>query len=383
MTTRNNTPLIQFGPRVRKSPFFAATRRYGFNAYTTYNHMYMPLYYEDPVTDYWRLINDVTLWDVACQRQVEITGADAERFVQLLTPRNLSKCKVSQCKYVLITNEHGGIINDPVLLRLGENHFWLSLADSDVLLWAQGVALNSGMDVNIAEPDVSPIQVQGPKSMLVMAALFGDWINELRYFWLKEIDLRGMPLVVSRTGWSGELGYEIYLRDGRYGDLLWEAVMEAGKPYNIGLGAPSQIRRMEAGLLSYGSDMTTNENPFEIGFEKYVDLEQQVDFIGKDSLRRIKAEGIKRRLVGLEIDGPPLKEGNEHPWTVFHDGRPTGKLSSCVYSPRLDKNISIAIVASKNSHEGTGLEVETTEGKRRATVVSFPFYDPEKNIPVS
>ncbi len=383
MTTRNNTPLIQFGPRVRKSPFFAATRRYGFNAYTTYNHMYMPLYYEDPVTDYWRLINDVTLWDVACQRQVEITGADAERFVQLLTPRNLSKCKVSQCKYVFITNEHGGIINDPVLLRLGENNFWLSLADSDVLLWAQGVALNSGMDVNIAEPDVSPIQVQGPKSMLVMAALFGDWINELRYFWLKEIDLRGMPLVVSRTGWSGELGYEIYLRDGRCGDLLWEAVMEAGKPYNIGLGAPSQIRRIEAGLLSYGSDMTKNENPFEIGFEKYVDLEQEVDFIGKEALRRIKAEGIKRRLVGLEIDGPPLKESNEHPWTVFHDERPTGKLSSCVYSPRLDKNISLAIVASKNSHEGTGLEVETTEGKRRATVVPFPFYDSEKNIPVS
>ncbi len=284
---------------------------------------------------------------------------------------------------MLITNKNGGIINDPVLVRLGENRFWLSLADSDVLLWAQGVALNSGMDVNIAEPNVSPIQMRGPKSMLVMAAVFGDWINELCYFWLKEIDLRGIPLVVSRTGWSGELGYEIYLRDGRYGDLLWEAVMEAGKPYNIGLGAPSQIRRMEARLLSYGSDMTSNENPFEIGFEKYVDLEQEGDFIGKDSLRRIKAKGIRRRLVGLEIDGPPLKEGNEHPGTVFHDERPTGKLSSCVYSPRLNKNISIVIVASKNSRDGTGLGVETTEGKRRATVVSFPFYDPEKNIPVS
>lgn len=381
--TVGKQPLGEFNSRIHKSPFFDATRRYGCNAFTVYNHTYMPLYYEDPVTDYWRLVNDVTLWDVACQRQVEVTGPDAAPFVQLLTPRNLSKCKVGQCKYVLITNEHGGIINDPILLRLGENHFWLSLADSDVLLWAQGVAVNSGFNVKVTEPDVSPLQVQGPKSTLAMHRLFGDWIDDLRYFWFKETDLHGIPLVVSRTGWSSERGYEIYLRDGQHGDALWEAVMEAGKPYNIGPCAPSRIRRIEGGLLSYGADMTTNENPFELGFGKFVDLQQEANFIGKQALQNIKAEGVKRQLVGLEIDGTPLDAGNEHPWALLHNGRHVGKLTSSVYSPRLDKNIGIAIVALACSRQGASLAIQTPEGERQAMVVPFPFYDPQKSIPAS
>ncbi len=383
MPVDKKIPLTAFGPRIRKSPFFDATRRYGCNAFTVYNHTYMPLYYEDRVTDYWRLVNDVTLWDVAGQRQVEVTGADAARFVQMLTPRNLSKCKVGQCKYVFITNEEGGIINDPVLLRLGENHFWLSLADSDVLLWAQGVAVNSELNVNITEPDVSPLQVQGPKSTLVMHRLFGDWINDLRYFWFKETDLHGIPVVVSRTGWSSERGYEIFLRDGQHGDRLWETVMEAGKPYNIGPCAPSHIRRIEGGLLSYGSDITLSENPFELGFGKFVDLDQEANFIGKQALQRIKTEGVKRQLVGLEIDGTPLGAGNEHPWALFQNGRHVGKLTSSVYSPRLKKNIGIALVALECSRQGASLAIQTPEGERQAMVVPFPFYDPQKSISAS
>lgn len=384
MTKKNDqAPLTAFGARVRKSPYFAATRRYGYKAYTIYNHMYLPVYHEDPVEDYWRLINDVTFWDVACERQVEITGRDAARFVQFLTPRNLSTCAIGQCKYVFMTNEDGGIINDPILLRLAENHFWLSLADSDAMLWAQGVAINSGMQVRITEPDVSPLQVQGPKSPQVIQTLFGDWVAKLRYYWCKETQLDDIPVVVSRTGWSGERGYEIFLRDNRYGDALWEAVMEAGKPYNIGLGAPSQIRRIEAGILSYGADMTINENPFELGFERLVDLEQDAEFIGKTALKRIKTEGIKRRLVGVQIHGASLDSTNEHPWPVISDGSQPGKLTSCVYSPRLGKNIGLALVPLAHSQAGSMLTIDTPYSQRQATVVPLPFYDPKKTIPTS
>ncbi|MFQ5939714.1 MAG: glycine cleavage T C-terminal barrel domain-containing protein [Alphaproteobacteria bacterium] len=381
MTQADIDPLIGFTPRLRKSPFFAATRRYGCKAYTVYNHMCMPLSYEDPVAEFWRLVNDVTLWDVACERQVEITGPDAARFVQHLTPRNLSNCVVGQGKYVLITAEDGGINNDPVLLRLGENHFWLSLADSDVLLWARGVAVNAGMNVTIIEPDVSPIQVQGPKSVQVMQALFGDWLLDLPYFRFRETDLDGIPVVVSRTGWSSERGYEIFLRDGGYGDDLWEAVMEAGKPYNIAPIAPSQIRRVEGGMMSYGTDMTRDENPYELGFDRLVDLKQEAQFIGKAALKRIKVEGVKRRFVGMEIHGDPLAASNEHYWPVSREGRRVGKVTSCVYSPRLQRNIGMALVAVEHAELGAELTVGTPSSEAEATVAPIPFVDPNKEIP--
>jgi aminomethyltransferase len=207
---------------------------------------------------------------------------------------------------VLITSEEGGIINDPILLRLGENHFWLSLADSDVLLWAKGLAVHSGMDVSIGEPDVSPLQLQGPKSLEIMKALFGEEISTLRYFFLRELELDGIPLVVSRTGWSGELGYEIYLRDASRGDELWERIMAAGKPFGLRAGHTSTIRRIEAGMLSYHADMDIHTNPFELGLDRLVDLDMPDNFIGKATLKRIKAEGIRRKQVGLEIAGLPV-----------------------------------------------------------------------------
>jgi glycine cleavage system aminomethyltransferase T len=257
-----------FGTQIRKSPYFDATVRWGAKGFSVYNHMYIPRDFGDPEQNFWNLINDAILCDVAVERQVEITGPDAARFVQMLTPRDLSKMAVGQCKYVLITNADGGILNDPILLRLAENHFWLSLADSDILLWAQGVAVNSGMDVTICEPDVSPLQLQGPKSGHIMQALFGDTIMDLKYYWLREVELDGIALIVSRTGWSSELGYELYLRDGSRGDELWEKIMAAGAPFGLKPGHTSSIRRIEGAMLSYHADADINTNPFELGLDR-------------------------------------------------------------------------------------------------------------------
>src|SRR6056300_876765 len=233
LATSMSNKNFGFGTQIRKSPYFDSTVKWGATGFSVYNHMYIPRDFGSPEQNFWNLIEKAILCDVAVERQVEITGPDAFKFTQLLTPRDLSKLSVSQCKYVLITNNDGGILNDPVLLRLAENHFWLSLADSDILLWAQGVAVNCGMDVEIREPDVSPLQLQGPNSGKIMQDLFGESIGELGYYWLDEFELDGIPLIVSRTGWSSELGYELYLRDGTRGDELWERIMAAGKPHGL------------------------------------------------------------------------------------------------------------------------------------------------------
>ena len=339
----SDRPLIGFGSRVHKSPFFAATRRWGCKAYTVYNHMYLPLYYESPEADFWRLVEHVTLWDVGVERQVEITGPDAHRFVQLLTPRNLSNFAVGQCKYAPLCDDDGGLINDPVILRLEPQRFWISLADSDVFLWAKAVAMSAGMEVTVALNDVAPLQVQGPKSWPLMRDLFGDWIDDLKYFRCAPAHLGEIRVLISRTGWSGERGYEVYLYDRSQADDLWEAIMSAGQRYQIGPAAPSTIRRLEAGMLSYQADCTTSENPFELGLDRLVDLDQEAEFIGKTALKRIKEAGAARRLIGLEIAGPAMAAPNEEPWPVIENGRTIGKMTSCVHSPRLKKNIGLAL----------------------------------------
>ena len=303
-------------------------------------------------------------------------------FTDLLTPRDLNKCKVGQGKYVVITADDGGIINDPVLLRLGENHFWLAVADSDVLLWAKGVAYNAGMDVQIREPDVSPMQIQGPKSKQVVQALFGDDVLDLEYYYFLEADLDGIPVIVTRTGWTGEVGFEIYLRDSSRGEELWDRVMAAGKPHNIAATGPSDIRRIEAGILNYGIDITLENNPYEVGLGWLVDLDQDADFIGKEALKRIKAEGVTRKLVGVEIGGDPL-ELNMIAWPVSANGAEAGRITSAVYSPRLEKNIGYAMVPIDLSMVGSIFVVATPNGDRQATVVEKPFVDPKKAVPKS
>lgn len=369
-----------FGTQIRKSPYFDATVRWGAQGFSVYNHMYIPRDFGDPEQNFWNLVNDAILCDVAVERQVEITGPDAAQFMQMLTPRDLSKMAVGQCKYVLITNAEGGILNDPILLRLAENHFWISLADSDILLWAQGVAVHSGLDVTITEPDVSPLQLQGPKSGEIMQALFGDSILDLKYYWHRELELDGIPLLVSRTGWSSELGYEIYLRDSAFGDALWERIMATGMEFGLKAGHTSSIRRIEGGMLSYHADADINTNPYELGLDRLVNLDIEVDFIGKAALRHIQQQGVSRIQVGLVIDCAPMKGPNTTFWAINKDGADIGKVTSAVYSPRLERNIALAMVAVDHAQIGLEVEVVTPSGPIRATVVERPFYDPKKKL---
>lgn len=369
-----------FGTQIRKSPYFDATVRWGAKGFSVYNHMYIPRDFGDPEQNFWNLVNDAILCDVAVERQVEITGPDAARFVQMLTPRDLSNMALGQCKYILITNAQGGILNDPILLRLAENHFWISLADSDILLWAQGVAVHSGLDVQICEPDVSPLQLQGPKSGEIMQALFGEDIIDLKYYWLREIDLDGIPLVVSRTGWSSELGYELYLRDGTKGDALWERIMAAGIAFGLKPGHTSSIRRIEGGMLSYHADADIQTNPFELGLDRLCNLDMEHEFIGKAALKRIRDEGVSRMQVGLIIDAEPLKGPNTTFWQINRDGTEVGKVTSAVYSPRLERNIALAMVTMEHAHIGMQLEVVLPSGPTMATVVERPFFDPKKSL---
>jgi len=374
---------IGFGPQIRKSPYFDATLRWGCTSFSVYNHMYIPRSFGDPVRNFWNLVEAAILCDVAAERQVEITGPDAARFTQYLTPRNLSRCEVGQCKYVLVTSAEGGIINDPILLRLGENRFWLSLADSDVVLWAKGVQVHAGMDVEIREPDVSPLQLQGPKSLSIMRAVFGDRVEELRYFRFFETELDGIPLLISRTGWSSERGYEIYLRDAACGDELWERLMAAGEPLGLAPGHTSTIRRIEGAMLSYRADMDLDVNPYELGLDRLVDVDMEADFVGKSALRAIRARGPRRLQVGVELDAEPMPAPNEEPWPLLIDGERRGTLTSAVHSPRLGRNIGLALVDIDHTALGTRCVIASPHGEVAARVVAKPFFDPGKRLATS
>ncbi|MCH4561601.1 MULTISPECIES: glycine cleavage T C-terminal barrel domain-containing protein [Halomonas] len=386
---RQAAPEILLYPRIRKSPFFYASRRHGVRKYSVYNHHYHPRLYTDPVDEYWALVQGVTLWDVGVERQIEISGTDAFAFTQMLVPRDMRQCQVGQCKYVFVTAPDGGIINDPVLLRIEENRFWLSLADSDVLLWCQGLAYHAGMDVTIREVDVAPVQVQGPKAKQVMLDLFGERVLEIPYYHLMEAALDDMSVVVSRTGYSGEIGYEIYLRDAtRHGERLWQRVFEAGRPHQMQVIGPCHIRRIEGGILAFGCDIWYDTNPFEVGmgYDWMVDLRGDDDFIGRAALERIKAEGVSRKLVGVEIEGPSVgyfTDGSMIDVFPVYDtaGERIGKVTSATHSPRQDRNIGYAMVPTAQAELGTPLRIEANTGMQDAVVVPKPFHDPRKEIP--
>ena len=379
--TEFDMSLVQRGARLRRSPFFEAEQRYGPKGYTVYNHMLFPICFDELEAEYWHLLNHVTLWDVAVERCLEISGPDGFRFTQLMTPRSLADCAVGQAKYVLITAPDGGILNDPVLTRMDENRFWLALASSDVLLYAKGLAAHAGMDVEIKEVDVSPLQIQGPKSKDVVCDLFGDEILELRYYFFAETEVDGIPVVVTRTGWTSEVGFEVYLCDSTRGTDLWELIMDAGRPYEMRPTGPSDLRRIEGGIFNWGADMTYENDPFELGLDRLVDLD--VECVARDALRRIKERGVSRRLVGVEIDGDPLPALNFTKWPVTLNGERVGKVTSAVYSPRLERNIGYAWVPAELSELGQELDVASEWGPRSATVAPMPFWDPEKQIPVS
>src|SRR6185437_3299209 len=360
--TKPTSATLYFGPWYRRSPFFEKTLEAGASAYDIYNHMYLPGYYADPVEEYWALLNDVTVWDVSVERIVEITGPDASAFTNMLTCRDLTRCAVGQGKYVLITADDGGIVNDPVLLRIEENRWWLALADSDAGLYARGVAVNSGMDVKVREPEVYPIQVQGPKSRDTLRKLFGPAIDDVKYYWTLTTEVDGIPVVISRTGWTGEVGYEIYLRDPSRGGDLWDRVFEAGKPYDIRPIAPCEARRIEAGIFNYGSDMTIDNNPFEVmGLERLVEP-QEADYIGKAALEDIRARGVSRKLVGIEVEGDALPFELSRKCDALSNGEPVGTVTDLIWSPRLEKNIGYVWVPIALAGAGNALEIVAPDG---------------------
>lgn len=379
---RNKWFPFYFASWYKKSPYFDRTVDAGAASWDLYNHMLIPTLYDDDVKEYWHLLEHVTLWDVAVERQVEITGPDAARFTQLMTPRDLSETEVGQCKYVTICAPDGGIVNDPILLKLAEDHFWLSLADSDTLLYALGLQAFAGLDVQLREPDVSPLQVQGPKSKPLIAKLLGEDVAEMAYYRCTQTHLDGIPLVVSRTGWSGEVGYELYLRDASRGTDLWDKVVDAGEEFEIRPSAPSTQRQMEAGIFNYGNDMDITDNPLQItGLERLVELDNDNEFVSRAALETIRREGVADKLVGVRIDGEPLGMWLEDFWGVSFDGKKVGRLTSASYSPRLQMNMAYAWVPIALSSEGTRLVVTSPDGPLAAEVVPLPFWDPAKEIP--
>ena len=387
--TVNENPGILLYTRIRKSPYFYASRRHGVQRYSVYNHTYHPRHYGDPVKEYWHLVNGVTLWDVGVEKQIQIKGPDAFDLTNMIVPRDLNKCAVDQAKYVFITAPDGGILNDPVLLRVAEDEFWLSLADSDVNLYALGIAAAKGMNVTVREIDVAPVQIQGPEAKKVLTGLFGDKILDIPYYGLMQTELSGLRVVISRTGYTGEIGYEIYLHDAsQHGMELWDMVLEAGQPHGLEVIGPCHIRRIEGGILAFGADMWYENNPFEVGYHYtwMVDLDQEADFMGKAALKRIKDEGVKQKLVGVDIEGEPLGTYIDNEMLDFFpvhlDGREVGRVTSACSSPRLEKNIGLAMLPIELTELGTVLEVDTPKsGRVNATVVPMPHWDPNKEIP--
>ena len=367
-------------PRIRKSPFFSSSLKYGATEFHPYNGMWMPVGYDTPINEYWNTVERAGLWDVAVQRCVEITGPDAETFTNLLTPRDVSKVNVGRCRYIILINQEGGILNDPVMLRIANDRFWLSTADADMYLWAKGVATYSGHDVEITTPHVYPLQVQGPASPKIISSVFGDAILDLKYYHWMNASVDGIDVVISRTGFSSEVGFEVYLLGYERGDELWETIMAAGKPFGLAPGSPNRIRRVEGGILDFASDMTPSENPLEMGMERLVDFDKP-DFIGKAALQKIRAEGVKRKVVGVFMDGQAFEKNNEHRWPVFNDSEQVGVVTQAVYSPRLERNIGFALLDAAHSIERGLLRVETPEGDRKITITSFPFVDPDKKLP--
>ena len=363
---------LSFQPRIRKGAFFDACWRHGCRAFSVYNRTYVSSTFSTPLEEYWKVTEDVAIWPVMGERQVEISGPDAADFVQFLTPRDMSRCMVGQCKYALITSAEGEILCDPIVLRLADDRFWLSTSDCDLELWAKGVAVHSRMRVAIRDAGVSVIQVQGPKSPRLMANLFGDRILDLKYYWLASMGFQGHALTVSRTGWSGEFGYEIYLGNHDQGDALFDALMQAGSECNVAPGAVSQARRIESGIMSWGVDMTPGENPYEVGLDRLVDLEGTPEFIGKAALSRLEGQPLEKRLVGMSIEGPEL-DPNEDPWPLTRNGEAAGRLTSLAYSPRLEANIALGLAAAEHAAVGTELVAGTWEGPRKARVCELPF----------
>jgi len=371
------------GPWYRRSPYFEATVRAGCKAYDVYNHTLLPGYYDDPNVEYEHLLSAVVVWDVGAEWTIEVRGPDADRLIDMMTCRDLTKCAVRQGKYMLVTAPDGGIVNDPVLLHLDEGRWWMQLADSDAGLYALGIATGLGLDVNVFHPDVYPMQVQGPMSARTLEKLVGPAIYDIKYYWCERFEIRGIPVVISRTGFTAAPGFEVNCLDYARGIDLWNAVLEAGEEFGIRVAAPSMAKRIEAGMMNHGSDMTIENNPFQLmGLEHLVE-EQPQDYIGKEALERIRSEGVADKLVGIEFEGGAFDIDPSDFWPAFHDGKQVGRVTDAVWSPRLKKNIGYVWVPIELAEPGVELDVESQHGWLVGTTAAIPFVDPKKQVPAA
>ena len=365
---------LKFSCRLRRTPYTASAESAGVTRFSVVNHMLMPTAYGRSVEeDYWHLRKHVQIWDIACQRQVQIAGRDAARLVQWMTPRDISCAKTGDCLYIPITDEKGGLINDPVLLKLADDRFWLSVADSDLLLFAKGLALGGKFDVAVDEPDVSPLAVQGPKAEALLCSLFGDHVGEIEFFKFGWFDFAGTRQLIARSGYSQQDGFEIYLNGGRLGASLWDAIWQAGLPYNIAPGYPNLIDRIEGGLLSYGNEMTRENNPFEVGLGKFCNLNGAVDYLGREALQKLSDNSVERQIRGILFDGDPCPTCAE-PWPVKAGDRQVGQITSAIWSPRLKRSIGLSLIDRGFWDVGQLLSIHSKDGVTRVGEVSaLPF----------
>ncbi len=352
--------------RVRRTPFSAGVEAAGVKGYTVYNHMLLPTVFDSIVNDYRHLKDHVQVWDVACERQVELRGPDAGRLMQMLTPRDLRGMLPGQCYYVPMVDETGGMLNDPVAVKLAEDRYWISIADSDLLLWVKAIALGFRLDVLVDEPDVSPLAIQGPKADDLMARVFGDEVRKVRFFRFGWFDFQGRSLAIARSGYSKQGGYEIYVEGGDIGMPLWDALFAAGEDLQVRAGCPNLIERIEGGLLSYGNDMTRDNTPHECGLGKFCNTHTAIGCVGRDALLRVAKEGPVQQIRPIAIEGeiPPC----DRVWPVMAGGKKVGQVTSAAASPDFGGNVAIGMVRMTHWDAGTKLEVETPAGMRPAVV---------------
>ena len=375
---------LNMSRRIRRTPYTNKVEKHGVSDFTVVNHMLLPKGFKNSVEeDYWHLSKEVQVWDVSCQRQVQISGPDALKLVQKMTPRSLKNMEIGKCFYIPMLNEKAGMINDPVLLKLEDDMFWISIADSDILLWAKGYALGSNLNVNIEEPDVYPLAIQGPKSEQLMLSIFGEEIKKIKFFNFRVMDFMGTKQIIARSGYSKQDGFEIYFKIHEHyfdkvemGEKLWDTIWEAGKKFNISPGCPNLIDRIEGGLMSYGNDFTGENNPLECNLEKYCKANISHDFIGKQALTKIQNEGIKQKIRGIIFDGDPCSATGQ-PLVVFSkDNKRIGQITSGIFSPRIKKNIGLSMILKDYWEIGAKVFVETLDGKKRnGTITSLPFPD--------
>ncbi len=360
-------PQISLSRRLRRTPFSDGVEAAGVKGFTVYNRMLLPTVFESVEADYRHLKTHVQVWDVSCERQVELRGPDAARLMQMLTPRDLRGMLPGQCYYVPIVDETGGMLNDPVAVKLSEDRWWISIADSDLLLWVKGVANGYRLDVLVDEPDVSPLAIQGPKADDLMARVFGNRVRDVRFFKFDMFTFEGRDLAVARSGYSKQGGFEIYVEGRDIGMPLWNALFAAGEDLNVRAGCPNLIERIESGLLSYGNDMTDDNTPHECGLGKFCNTHTAIGCIGRDALLRVAKEGPVQQIRPIAIEGDPVPPC-DRPWPVYVDGKRVGQVTSSAWSPDFNTNVSIGMIRLSHWEPGTELDVETPDGTRRAQV---------------